>query len=111
CGVRWRGRPLRSWRFRPSTVAFRAFRGARSAHNATLGGSACRHVRGPAHPTPADRCTAASRALVPSTAVPDLAALIPALATASWLLVAVGAVVVGLSKTAMPGGGTIAVGL
>ncbi|MDN5687205.1 MAG: TSUP family transporter [Brachybacterium sp.] len=41
----------------------------------------------------------------------DLASLIPTLATASWLLVAVGAVVVGLSKTAMPGGGTIAVGL
>ncbi|APX34908.1 hypothetical protein BH708_14005 [Brachybacterium sp. P6-10-X1] len=37
--------------------------------------------------------------------------MIPTLATASWLLVAVGAVVVGLSKTAMPGGGTIAVGL
>ncbi|MGP5265949.1 sulfite exporter TauE/SafE family protein [Brachybacterium alimentarium] len=41
----------------------------------------------------------------------DLAALIPALGTATWVLVMIGALVVGLSKTAMPGGGTIAVGL
>ncbi|WP_193105562.1 sulfite exporter TauE/SafE family protein [Brachybacterium sp. FME24] len=41
----------------------------------------------------------------------DLAALFPSLGTATWLLVVVGAFVVGLSKTAMPGGGTIAVGL
>ncbi|MGO2311998.1 sulfite exporter TauE/SafE family protein [Brachybacterium tyrofermentans] len=41
----------------------------------------------------------------------DLAALIPSLSAATWALVLVGALVVGLSKTAMPGGGTIAVGL
>ncbi|MEE1618671.1 sulfite exporter TauE/SafE family protein [Brachybacterium sp. J153] len=43
--------------------------------------------------------------------MPDLAALIPALGPATWALVCAGALVVGLSKTAMPGGGTIAVGL
>ncbi|PCC41115.1 hypothetical protein CIK66_00715 [Brachybacterium alimentarium] len=41
----------------------------------------------------------------------DLAALIPTLGTATWVLVMIGALVVGLSKTAMPGGGTIAVGV
>lgn len=41
----------------------------------------------------------------------DLASLIPTLGAATWVLVMVGALVVGLSKTAMPGGGTIAVGL
>lgn len=41
----------------------------------------------------------------------DLAALIPTLGAATWVLVMIGAFVVGLSKTAMPGGGTIAVGL
>ena len=41
----------------------------------------------------------------------DLAALIPTLGAATWVLVMIGALVVGLSKTAMPGGGTIAVGL
>lgn len=41
----------------------------------------------------------------------DLAALIPTFGTATWVLVMIGALVVGLSKTAMPGGGTIAVGV
>lgn len=41
----------------------------------------------------------------------DLVSLLPALSVASWLLVVLGALVVGLSKTALPGGGTIAVGL
>ena len=50
-------------------------------------------------------------ALVVSILVSDLASLIPTLGAATWVLVMVGALVVGLSKTAMPGGGTIAVGL
>lgn len=41
----------------------------------------------------------------------DLASLLPALPVAGWILVVLGALVVGLSKTALPGGGTIAVGL
>ena len=43
--------------------------------------------------------------------MPDLAALIPALGVGPWLLVIAGAFVVGFSKTALPGAGTIAVGL
>ncbi|MFC7455863.1 sulfite exporter TauE/SafE family protein [Brachybacterium sp. GCM10030267] len=43
--------------------------------------------------------------------MPDLAALLPTLSVASWLLVCAGALVVGFSKTALPGAGTIAVGL
>lgn len=43
--------------------------------------------------------------------MPDLAALVPALGIGSWLLVTLGALVVGFSKTALPGAGTIAVGL
>lgn len=41
----------------------------------------------------------------------DLASLIPALGLGSWLLVATAALIVGFSKTALPGAGTIAVGL
>ncbi|MGP9537271.1 sulfite exporter TauE/SafE family protein [Brachybacterium sp. AOP43-C2-M15] len=41
----------------------------------------------------------------------DLAALIPSLGATSWLLVTLGALVVGFSKTALPGAGTIAVGI
>ncbi|MDN5820829.1 MAG: sulfite exporter TauE/SafE family protein [Brachybacterium sp.] len=41
----------------------------------------------------------------------DLAALIPALGVGPWLLVPLGAVNVGFSKTALPGAGTIAVGI
>lgn len=43
--------------------------------------------------------------------MPDLAVLIPALGATSWILVALGALVVGFSKTALPGAGTIAVGI
>ncbi|ATG50413.1 hypothetical protein CFK38_01890 [Brachybacterium vulturis] len=43
--------------------------------------------------------------------MPDLAALIPALGVGPWLLVALGALIVGFSKTALPGAGTIAVGI
>ena len=41
----------------------------------------------------------------------DFAALIPALSSSAWLLVILGALIVGFSKTALPGAGTIAVGL
>ncbi|AXK46754.1 sulfite exporter TauE/SafE family protein [Brachybacterium saurashtrense] len=41
----------------------------------------------------------------------ELLALLPALSVGSWLLVIAGALVVGFSKTALPGAGTIAVGL
>ncbi|MDN6329792.1 MAG: sulfite exporter TauE/SafE family protein [Brachybacterium sp.] len=43
--------------------------------------------------------------------MPDLAALIPDLGVGPWLLVALGALIVGFSKTALPGAGTIAVGV
>lgn len=43
--------------------------------------------------------------------MPDFAALIPALSPAAWLLVSLGALIVGFSKTALPGAGTIAVGI
>ena len=43
--------------------------------------------------------------------MPELAALVPALGIGAWLLVAAGALIVGFSKTALPGAGTIAVGL
>ena len=43
--------------------------------------------------------------------MPDLAALIPDLGVSTWLLVALGALIVGFSKTALPGAGTIAVGV
>src|SRR5690625_3240466 len=43
--------------------------------------------------------------------MPDIAALVPALGVSSWILVTLGALVVGFSKTALPGAGTIAVGL
>ncbi|HLS72923.1 MAG TPA: sulfite exporter TauE/SafE family protein [Actinomycetaceae bacterium] len=43
--------------------------------------------------------------------MPELAALVPALGIGPWLLVILGALVVGFSKTALPGAGTIAVGL
>lgn len=43
--------------------------------------------------------------------MPDLAALIPDLSPAAWSLVALGALIVGFSKTALPGAGTIAVGI
>jgi len=42
--------------------------------------------------------------------VPDLAALLPELSTSSWLLVVLGALIVGFSKTALPGAGTLAAG-
>ena len=42
--------------------------------------------------------------------MPDLAAHLPALSAASWLLVVIGAIIVGFSKTAMPGAGTVAAG-
>lgn len=50
-------------------------------------------------------------ALVGSLTMPDLAALVPDLGVGAWLLVAAGALIVGFSKTALPGAGTIAVGL
>lgn len=40
----------------------------------------------------------------------DLAALLPDLSTTSWLLVVLGALIVGFSKTALPGAGTLAAG-
>ena len=40
----------------------------------------------------------------------DLAALLPELGTSSWLLVVLGALIVGFSKTALPGAGTLAAG-
>ena len=43
--------------------------------------------------------------------MPDLAALVPDLGVGAWLLVTLGALIVGFSKTALPGAGTIAVGL
>src|SRR5690625_6469964 len=43
--------------------------------------------------------------------MPDIAALVPALGVSSWILVTLGALVVGFSKAALPGAGTIAVGL
>ena len=43
--------------------------------------------------------------------MPDLAALVPDLGIGAWLLVTLGALIVGFSKTALPGAGTIAVGL
>src|SRR5699024_5387552 len=43
--------------------------------------------------------------------MPDLAALAPDLGVGAWLLVTLGALIVGFSKTALPGAGTIAVGL
>lgn len=43
--------------------------------------------------------------------MPDLAALVPDLGVGPWLLVTLGALVVGFSKTALPGAGTIAVGI
>lgn len=42
--------------------------------------------------------------------MPDLAALLPELSTSSWLLVVLGALIVGFSKTALPGAGTLAAG-
>jgi uncharacterized membrane protein YfcA len=42
--------------------------------------------------------------------VSDLAALLPDLSTSSWLLVVLGALIVGFSKTALPGAGTLAAG-
>jgi len=42
--------------------------------------------------------------------VSDLAALLPDLSTTSWLLVVLGALIVGFSKTALPGAGTLAAG-
>lgn len=43
--------------------------------------------------------------------MPDLAALVPDLGLGAWLLVILAALVVGFSKTALPGAGTVAVGL
>ncbi|WME22883.1 sulfite exporter TauE/SafE family protein [Brachybacterium sp. GU-2] len=40
----------------------------------------------------------------------DLAALLPDLSTTSWLLVVLGALIVGFSKTALPGAATLAAG-
>ena len=40
----------------------------------------------------------------------DLAALLPDLSTSSWLLVVLGALIVGFSKTALPGAATLAAG-
>lgn len=40
----------------------------------------------------------------------DLASLLPDLSTSSWLLVVLGALIVGFSKTALPGAGTLAAG-
>ena len=42
--------------------------------------------------------------------MPDLAALLPDLSASSWLLVVLGALIVGFSKTALPGAGTLAAG-
>jgi len=41
----------------------------------------------------------------------DLLALIPSLGAGPWILVALGALIVGTAKTALPGAGTLAVGL
>ncbi|MGO1408856.1 MAG: sulfite exporter TauE/SafE family protein [Brachybacterium sp.] len=41
----------------------------------------------------------------------EIAALVPDLGLGPWLLVALGALIVGFSKTALPGAGTIAVGV
>lgn len=43
--------------------------------------------------------------------MPEIAALVPDLGLGPWLLVALGALIVGFSKTALPGAGTIAVGV
>ena len=43
--------------------------------------------------------------------MPDLAVLVPSLSPASWALVIAAALIVGFAKTALPGAGTIAVGL
>ena len=43
--------------------------------------------------------------------MPDLAVLVPTLSPASWALVIAAALIVGFAKTALPGAGTIAVGL
>lgn len=42
--------------------------------------------------------------------MPDLASLLPTLPAASWALVVLGALIVGFSKTALPGAGTLAAG-
>ncbi len=42
--------------------------------------------------------------------MPDLLALLPDLSASSWLLVVLGALIVGFSKTALPGAGTLAAG-
>ena len=42
--------------------------------------------------------------------MPDLADLLPDLSVSSWLLVVLGALIVGFSKTALPGAGTLAAG-
>jgi uncharacterized membrane protein YfcA len=49
--------------------------------------------------------------VVASLTMPDLLALIPDLGAGAWLLVATAALIVGFSKTALPGAGTLAVGL
>lgn len=42
--------------------------------------------------------------------MPDLASLLPTLPAVSWALVVLGALIVGFSKTALPGAGTLAAG-
>src|SRR5699024_10662251 len=60
---------------------------------------------------PTDGCAGTGAALIGSPPMPDIAALVPDLGVGAWLLVTLGALAVGFSKTALPGAGTIAVGL
>lgn len=57
-----------------------------------------------------DRRSWTAEALIGSLIVSDLLALLPDLSTFSWLLVVLGALIVGFSKTALPGAGTLAAG-
>ncbi len=57
-----------------------------------------------------DRSSRRAGALIGSLVVSDLLALLPELSASSWLLVVLGALIVGFSKTALPGAGTLAAG-
>jgi len=57
-----------------------------------------------------DRRSRRGGALIGSLVVSDLLALLPELSASSWLLVVLGALIVGFSKTALPGAGTLAAG-
>ena len=66
--------------------------------------------RGNVDDGPRTACAPRTRPLIGSLTVSDLAALLPDLSTTSWLLVVLGALIVGFSKTALPGAGTLAAG-